>query len=263
MNFNLRILTNVFEFRGRLALFLMLTITASGAFAETATSGKSVKLIELFTSHGCSSCPRADKFLGELLENDPELLALEYHVDYWNTLVHGSAGNFVDPFSSAEYTLRQREYNAAKLYGQPGVYTPQAVINGQYAAVGSDQHHITKALNKKQTAAFEISQESNASDASILQVTVSGDQQLRQALAGTDITLVRYIDSASTTITGGENQNLELVNHHIVFEVTQLGQISDDEDMVYTIGAPIEGEGCVVLVQEGAFSPVYAALECS
>ncbi len=263
MNSYSHILTNLTDFRTKLVLFLALALSASGVFAESANSGKSVKLIELFTSHGCSSCPRADKLLGELLENDPKLLALEYHVDYWNDLVHGGAGNFVDPFSSAEYTTRQREYNAAKLYGQPGVYTPQAVINGQYAAVGSDQHHITKALNKVQAATFEINQEPNPSDSSALQVTVSGEQQQLQAFAGTNITLVRYIDSASTKITGGENQNLELVNHHIVFEVTQLGQISNDEDMVYNIGAPNEGEGCVVLIQEGAFTPVYAALECS
>ena len=248
--------------RGTLTLLMMLLVISSAASAASTSSGKSVKLIELFTSHGCSSCPPADELLGELLNNDPELLALEFHVDYWNSLVHGSAGNFVDPFSSSKYSMRQREYSVAKLSGRPGVYTPQAVVNGVIAAVGSNRRHISKALKIERAAAFEIHQEPSASDPSVLQISVTGDQQQRQALAGTDITLVRYIDSALTEITGGENRNLELVNHHIVFEVIQLGQISSGSDMVYTISAPDDGEGCVVLVQEGALTPVYAALEC-
>ncbi len=263
MNLSFHICTRLTNLSAKLPLSLVLAMMFSGVHADTTNSGQSVKLIELFTSHGCSSCPRADKLLGELLENDPDLLALEYHVDYWNTLVHGRAGNFVDPFSSADYTQRQREYNVSNLSGQPGVYTPQAVVNGVTAAVGSDRKNITSALQRVRAAAFDINQEPSSSDPSVLQITVNGGDQQRQIFAGTDITLVRYIDSASTKITGGENQNLELVNHHIVFEVTKLGQISNDEDMAYAISAPKEGEGCVVLVQEGALTPVFAAFECA
>lgn len=265
MNLCLHIRTHLTNFRTKLTLSLVLVLAMlfSGAHAQTTNSSQSFKLIELFTSHGCSSCPRADKLLGELLESDPELMALEYHVDYWNTLVHGNAGNFVDPFSSADYTQRQREYSVSNLSGQQGVYTPQAVINGVTAAVGSDSKNISKALQQARTAAFNIDQKPSASDSSALQITVSGGEQERQIFAGTDITLVRYIDSATTKITGGENQNLELINHHIVFEVTKLGQISGDEDMSYTISAPKDGEGCVVLVQEDALTPVFAALECA
>lgn len=230
--------------------------------AEASRSSANVKLIELFTSHGCSSCPPAEKLLGELLESDPDLLALEFHVDYWNNLVHGRDGNFVDPFSNSKYSMRQREYSAAKLAGRPGVYTPQAVINGRIAAVGSNRRHVSKALSMPSEAAFIISQRPLSTDQSVLRIAVEGNEQQLQDLSGTDITLVRYIDSAVTKITGGENRNLELLNHHIVFEVTRLGQISAGVDMVYNIAAPRQGEGCVVLVQEGALTPVYAALEC-
>lgn len=229
---------------------------------EASRSSTNVKLIELFTSHGCSSCPPAERLLGELLESDPDLLALEFHVDYWNNLVHGRDGNFVDPFSSSKYSMRQREYSTAKLAGRPGVYTPQAVINGMIATVGSNRRHVTKALSIPTEASFMITQEPLTTDPSILRVSVVGNQQRLSDLAGTDISLVRYIDSARTKITGGENRNLELINHHIVFEVTRLGQISADVDMVYNIAAPKQGEGCVVMVQEGALTPVYAALEC-
>jgi len=46
----------------------------------------STKVLELFTSHGCYSCPPADELLGELIKSDPDIIALEFHVDYWDTL---------------------------------------------------------------------------------------------------------------------------------------------------------------------------------
>jgi len=225
-------------------------------------SDESLKIIELFTSHGCSSCPAAERLLGELLDNDESLIALEYHVDYWNSLVHGNDSNFVDPFSKPEYSMRQREYSIARLAGRPGVYTPQVVINGVIAAVGSNRRHISKALKNKRRAALSITLRTNAADESVLQVGVSGEQQQQRDLKGTDIMLVRYIDSADTLITGGENRHLTLTNHHIVFDVVRLGEVTPAKDMSYNIDAPSPGEGCVVLVQEGALTPVYAAIEC-
>jgi hypothetical protein len=226
------------------------------------SSGDTVKIIELFTSQGCSSCPPADRLLGELLEKDEDLMALEFHVDYWNSLVHGSDGNFVDPFSNSEYSMRQREYNVTRLAGRPGVYTPQAVINGVTATVGSNRRHITKALKNRKAAAVLITLQASATDETILQVSVTGGQRQLQDLQGTDISLFKFIDSEQTTITGGENRDLVLTNHHIVYEVLRLGQISSTSNMSYNITAPSPGEGCVVLVQEGALTPVFAAIEC-
>jgi hypothetical protein len=225
-------------------------------------SGESVKIIELFTSHGCSSCPAADRLLGELLESDEDLMALEFHVDYWNSLVHGSDGNFVDPFSKSEYSMRQREYNVSRLAGRPGVYTPQAVINGVTAAVGSNRRHIAKALKNRRPAALLITLHPSAADETVLQVGITGEQRQLEVLRGTDIMLIKYFDSAQTHITGGENRDLILTNHHVVYEVLRLGQVSSTSEMSYNITVPAQGEGCVVLVQEGALSPVFAAVEC-
>lgn len=244
---------------------ILIVLWSNFGYASDATrksSGETVKIIELFTSHGCSSCPAADRLLGELLEKDEDLLALEFHVDYWNSLIHGSDGNFVDPFSKSEYSMRQREYNVAGLAGRPGVYTPQAVINGVTAAVGSNRRHIAKALKNRKAAAVQITLRASATDESVLQVSVTGEQRQLQNLQGTDISLVKFIDSEQTTITGGENRDLVLTNHHIVYEVLRLGQISSTSDMSYNITAPAPGDGCVVLVQEGALTPVFAALEC-
>ncbi len=48
-------------------------------------------VVELFTSQGCYSCPPAERFLGDLADRDG-ILALEFHVDYWDNLNYGSAG---------------------------------------------------------------------------------------------------------------------------------------------------------------------------
>ncbi len=40
-------------------------------------------MVELYTSQGCSSCPPADAFLGELADREG-VLALSFHVDCWD-----------------------------------------------------------------------------------------------------------------------------------------------------------------------------------
>jgi hypothetical protein len=199
--------------------------------------------------------------LGELLEQDEELLALEFHVDYWNALVHGKDGSFTDPFSKASYSSRQRQYNAASLAGRPGVYTPQAVINGRFAAVGSNLMHVNKALSRVNEAALSIQIEQD-SDAAKLLVTVSGDAAQLDVLRGTDIQLARYLDRTVTNVTGGENRNKTLVNHHVVTELDTLGEVAASGQMRFTIARPADTEGCVILIQEAALTPIYAASAC-
>lgn len=73
-------------------------------------------VVELFTSQGCSSCPAADKFLGELAGRG-DVIALSFHVDYWNYM------GWADPFSRADNSARQRAYKHAM--GLRYVYTPR------------------------------------------------------------------------------------------------------------------------------------------
>ena len=67
-------------------------------------------VVELFTSQSCYSCPPAEARLADLARRDG-IVALEHHVDYWDSLVYGSAGRGKDVFSSSEATARQRAYN--------------------------------------------------------------------------------------------------------------------------------------------------------
>jgi hypothetical protein len=113
------------------AAVLGATISASPVRAETRG------VLELFTSQGCSSCPPADKLMGELAK-DPSLVAFSLNVDYWDSL--GWKDTLADP-RNAE---RQRAY--ALLRGDRGVYTPQIVVNGTAHVVGSDKGAVERAL---------------------------------------------------------------------------------------------------------------------
>jgi hypothetical protein len=79
-------------------------------------------VVELFTSQGCSSCPPADSVASRLARDDPSLIVLSYHVDYWDYL------GWKDPHSAAVYTQRQRSY--ANRLNERSVYTPQIIIDG-------------------------------------------------------------------------------------------------------------------------------------
>jgi len=116
-------------------LFLSLCLTIGIAAAR---AGERPVLVELFTSEGCSSCPPADALLAELASR-PDVLALSFHVDYWDRL------GWKDPFSSHEATQRQDRY--ATLLDLATVYTPQIVVDGGWQAVGSDRADVEHALD--------------------------------------------------------------------------------------------------------------------
>jgi hypothetical protein len=90
-------------------------------------------VVELFTSEGCSSCPPADAFFNELAGH-PALIALSFHVDYWDYL------GWRDTLGLPESSKRQRDYAMHRKDGR--VYTPQIIVNGLKHAVGSRQDEI-------------------------------------------------------------------------------------------------------------------------
>ncbi len=94
-------------------------------------------LLELFTSQGCSSCPAADKLLGELT-TDPSLIALSVPIDYWDYL------GWKDTLASPADSARQRDY--ARVRGDRQVYTPQIVVNGAMHVLGSDRAAIERTI---------------------------------------------------------------------------------------------------------------------
>ena len=108
-------------------ILIALLIQQSQLSAKEFQSGENqVKLIELYSSEGCSSCPPAEDQLAKLTEHRglwKAFVPINFHVDYWNRL------GWTDPYSKAEFTERQRNY--AKHWGVKTVYTPAFVSNGE------------------------------------------------------------------------------------------------------------------------------------
>lgn len=94
-------------------------------------------VVELFTSQGCSSCPAADRVLGELAREN-KVIALSLPVDYWDYL------GWRDTLAQPAHAKRQDGYKEA--FGERSIYTPQAVINGAVETVGSDRSAIEAAV---------------------------------------------------------------------------------------------------------------------
>ena len=96
-------------------------LATSGEAAPRRTTERPV-VVELFTAQGCSTCPPADAAIAALADQ-PGVLTLSWHVDYWDYL------GWPDSFASPPNTVRQEAYAAAA--GERGVYTPQIIVDGQ------------------------------------------------------------------------------------------------------------------------------------
>jgi hypothetical protein len=95
----------------------------------------------LFTSEGCSSCPPADELLIRMQKDHGQrIIPLSFHVDYWDYI------GWKDPFASREFTQRQERYNRA--LGEGSNYTPQMIVDGREAFVGSDASKAKAAIQR-------------------------------------------------------------------------------------------------------------------
>jgi hypothetical protein len=182
---------------------------AAGALfccAAAATGQQRPAVVELFTSQGCSSCPPADAYLAELASR-PNVLALAFHVDYWDDL------GWRDRFGLSESVERQRAY--ARALHLSTVYTPQIVIDGRRDFVGSDRSRIEHALaDSRGGTPVAIS----VRDGAILI-----DLRAQDTTGACDVMLVAYQRRAVSAIGRGENAGRTLTESNIVRAVRRLG----------------------------------------
>jgi len=217
-------------------------------------------VVELFTSQSCSSCPPAEAYLGKLAGR-ADVIALEFHVDYWNDLVDGAAGRWKDIHSSPAYTARQRAY-AERL--PDGVYTPQMVIDGRTQAIGSRERDVEAAIRDARQRPH-LAVHLATLDTGKTELRLSGHEGVSERMAA--LWLVRFKLSEETKVRAGENRGKTLINHHIVTGMTSLGPaLLDGEPTILDTLSGAVDEGCAILIQarDGASvqGPILGAALC-
>jgi len=223
-----------------LALALpVLTATTVVVAPGAVLAGELRGVVELFTSQGCSSCPPADEELARLAEQD-DVLALSYHIDYWNYL------GWADTLSSKANTARQ--YGYAKTLQRNGVYTPQAVINGQDHVNGADGPAVSKMLDKLSSPGTGLSVEVSAvANADELRISVGAGQ------GKADIVAVYFDDITTVEIGRGENSGRTITYRHSVRDMETVGMWNGQKVNLKLPGSVISahpGRRCAILLQE-------------
>lgn len=219
---------------------------AFGVLAVMATVTPSVAdpraVVELFTSQGCSSCPPADKVLGELAK-DPTVIALSLPVDYWDYL------GWKDTLADPRFSARQKAYSSMR--GDRDVYTPQAVVNGSVHVLGSNRSGIDAAA---------IVGKSTGSVMSVpVTVTMSG-MQVKVTVAAADgksgeVWICAVSKQVPITIGRGENRGHQVIYHNVVRNVLKVG---DWNGKAVSWSVPLENiardnvDAAAVYIQDGS-----------
>src|ERR1700712_859041 len=171
-------------------------------------------VVELFTSQGCSSCPAADKVLGELAK-DPNVIAISLPIDYWDYL------GWKDTLADSRFTARQKAYSHMR--GDRDVYTPQVVVNGQTHVIGSDRAKIEGAIDTTKSADGVMSVPVSMSlSGKQINVSVAASNKGPAAKHG-EVWICSVSKSVPIAIGRGENRGKEITYYNVVRNLLKVG----------------------------------------
>ena len=170
-------------------------------------------VVELFTSQGCSSCPPADKILGELAKN-PSIIAMSLPIDYWDYL------GWKDTLADARFSARQKAYSRAR--GDRDVYTPQAVINGTLHVIGSDRAGIENAIDATSGTGGVMSLPVTMTQSG-KQLTVSVAASKVPTVLRGEVWICSISKAVPISIGRGENRGKEITYHNVVRNLMKIG----------------------------------------
>jgi len=169
------------------------------ALATPALAAESKAVVELFTSQGCSSCPAADRVLGQLAA-EGRVIALSVPVDYWDYL------GWKDTLAQQAHSMRQRGYAGGR--GDRQVYTPQVIVNGSVQVIGSDRQAIEAACKSAAKAAVPVTLTRNGDN---IEVDVGAGQG-----APASVWLLTVARAAPVAIGRGENHGRTVTYSNVV-----------------------------------------------
>jgi hypothetical protein len=213
--------------------------TAGLGLATSSAAAETKAVLELFTSQGCSSCPPADKLLGEYAQ-DKDVLALSFNVDYWDYL------GWKDTLASPDYSQRQRNYAASR--GDRRVYTPQIVIDGRTHVVGSSRQQVESAIAANASALTVPITLTPDDDAVTVNIGASADANPPH---GT-LWLVMYDRSVTVPIDRGENTGKTITYTNVVRKMRPITMWKGEAMSVDLPKSEIDHAGvdnCAVILQ--------------
>lgn len=199
-----------------LVVLLPLVMPARSIAANCAAeSGKTrVALLELYTAEGCDSCPPTDQWFSTLPQRvrvPQHMLALSFHVDYWNYL------GWKDPYAQARFSARQRD--AATRNRSRVVYTPQLLLDGfdwRRGRLHDDLRTRVEIINSRKPGAHVRLAVEPAKDGHRLrlQATVAAG-----AASSAQAYVAIYENNLATEVTAGENRGRRLRHDFVVREL--------------------------------------------
>lgn len=208
-------------------------------------------ILELYTSHGCSSCPAANGIVKEFTRIVPGLLPLSFHVTYWDYL------GFKDPYAMSEADMRQRNY--AQLTGSRNVFTPQVMVEGMYSAVGNNHEDVNKAIRLAENSMVNVpvTITKNQYD---LNITVADKHDGEISIpSGATVWLVYYSKYSLTSVDAGENTGKSIENINNVIKVERMGFWHNDAVTYHVPLNQLVGDGLVVILQSSPQNQILGA----
>ena len=203
-------------------------------------------VVELFTSQGCSSCPPADKIIGELAK-DPSVIALSMPIDYWDYL------GWKDTLADKRFSARQKAYSQVR--GDRNLYTPQMIVNGSTQVIGSDRASIDGAIMDTGKADGVMSVPVTMTlSGKLINVSVAASK-VPSAAATAKSGSVRSRRRCRSSIGRGENRGQEVTYYNVVRNLLKVGDWNGSAGSWTVPLENISREGvdaAVVYVQDGS-----------
>jgi hypothetical protein len=217
----------------------LMAAALAGGIVPVALAAPKPVVLELFTSQGCSSCPPADALLGRLAKR-PGVVALAWHVDYWDRL------GWRDRYASRAATDRQRAY--ASRLGE-GLFTPALVVNGSRVLVGSERASIEAAMAAVSPLATQVTLAPQPDTVTVTIAAAPGPIRAQRIV---------YDPEHVTEVGAGENDGQRLREYRVVREVEALGEWDGGAKQL-SVRLPGTRQGMVVLVQSAELNVLGAA----
>ncbi len=176
---------------------------AEASSTVSVTSNGYPRLVELYTSQGCNSCPPAEEWIGKFVDHPhlwTAIVPVVFHVDYWDRL------GWRDPFAKKAFTARQLRYR--DVLGLRNYYTPGFFVNGQEWR----GYYQRRPLPPAKTSATRLHAQWDQGEVKLSVRGHHSDQIVHVALLGFDL---------STHVKRGENAGRQLRQNFVTLSLKE------------------------------------------